>query len=86
MTHMQKPGLLIIFLVFVSAAHAQTKNDFDLSDASVPADQIRRGGVPRDGIPSIDNPKFVTAENADFLWDRDRVLGVFRNDIAKAHP
>ena len=86
MTQLQKFGLLIVFIAFFSAAHAQTKNDFDLSDASVPADQIRRGGVPRDGIPSIDNPKFIHADDTDFLKDKDRVLGVFRNGIAKAYP
>ena len=86
MTHLQKSGLLIVFLVTCSAAHAQTKNGFDLRDASVPVDQIRRGGVPRDDIPSIDNPKFIVADDADFLKDKDRVLGVFRNGIAKAYP
>ena len=82
----KRRDLLLCLLAFVSIAYGQSKNGFDLSDASVPVDQIKGGGVPRDGIPSIDNPKFVTAENADFLWDRDRVLGVFRNDIAKAYP
>ena len=28
-------------------------------------DKIRSGGPPKDGIPSIDNPKFVTVKNAD---------------------
>jgi len=83
---MHKSGLLFVLLILCSAAEAQTLNDFDVSKASVPADQIRRGGVPRDGIPSIDNPKFITAGDADFLKDKDRVLGVFRNGVAKAYP
>jgi hypothetical protein len=86
MIHIHKSGLLFVLLILCSAAHAQTKNDFDLSEASVPVDQIRSGGVPRDGIPSIDNPKFITAGDADFLKDKDRILGVFRNGLAKAYP
>jgi hypothetical protein len=73
-------------VILISAAHGQIRNGFDLSESIVPPEKIKRGNVPRDGIPSIDNPKFVNAENADFLRDRDRVLGVFRNDIAKAYP
>ena len=68
------------------AAHGQTKNGFDLSNASVSPDEIRRGGPPRDGIPSIDSPKFVSGDDAEFLKDKDRVLGVSRNGIAKAYP
>jgi len=79
-------ALLSCLLAFCSAVHGQTRNGFDLNDASVPPDQIRRGGVPRDGIPSIDNPEFISAGDAEFLRDKDRILGVFRNGIAKAHP
>jgi hypothetical protein len=38
----------------------------------VPADQIHLGGPPRDGIPSIDRPRFVAAQDADFISDTDR--------------
>ena len=86
MKFFRKLALLTCLLTFCSVVHSQTKNGFDLSDASVPADEIMRGGVPRDGIPSIDNPKFVTADDADFLRGKDRILGVFRNGIAKAYP
>jgi len=65
---------------------ADEKNGFDVSDAVVPADEIIWGGVPRDGIPPIHNPKFLDADDADFVRDRDRVLGVFRNGFAKAYP
>lgn len=35
-------------------------NGFDVSDAAVPLRAIQRGGPPKDGIPAIDRPKFVT--------------------------
>lgn len=65
---------------------AQTRNGFDLTGALVPAAQIESGGPPRDGIPAIDRPKFVKADEARFLQGDDRVLGVARNGIAKAYP
>lgn len=42
----------------------------------MPGNEIFWGGVGRDGIPAIDAPKFVTPEDATFLRDWDRVLGV----------
>lgn len=79
-------ALLSCLLALGPVAHGETINGFDLDDASVPPDQIRRGGVPRDGIPSIDNPKFIAADDAEFLRNKDRILGVFRNGFAKAYP
>lgn len=32
---------------------------------SVPLDEILSGGPPKDGIPPIDNPKFVSVEEAE---------------------
>lgn len=65
---------------------AFAKNGFDLSNASIPTDEILHGGPPRDGIPAIDKPVFVKANAADFISDSQRVLGVVRNSIAKAYP
>ncbi|MBE9192388.1 DUF3179 domain-containing protein [Gloeocapsopsis crepidinum LEGE 06123] len=47
--------------------------------------ELLDGGPPKDGIPSIDNPRFDTAENTPF--DRDElVIGVVINGEAKAYP
>jgi hypothetical protein len=62
------------------------KNGFDLSNASIPVGEIHSGGPPRDGIPAIDNPRFIAAQRADFLTDDSRVLGVSRGDEARAYP
>lgn len=67
-------------------AWAQTRNGFDLAASLIPPDEILPGGPPRDGIPAIDRPKFVTASNARFLSADDPVLGVARNGVAKAYP
>jgi len=52
----------------------------------VPLDKIRSGGPPRDGIPSIDNPQFVNASEADFVSDDDVVIGLEINGDTKAYP
>jgi hypothetical protein len=65
---------------------AASKNGFKLDGALIPADQIVSGGPPRDGIPSLEEPEFVAAKKAGFLDDRDRVLGLALNGIARAYP
>lgn len=52
----------------------------------VPLDEIRSGGPPKDGIPSIDNPKFVSASEAEFVSDDDIVMGLHLNGETKAYP
>jgi hypothetical protein len=45
-----------------------------------------KSSVPKDGIPSIDNPKFVSADKADFILDHELVIGVNLNGVIKAYP
>jgi hypothetical protein len=46
------------------------------------------GGVPKDGIPAIDDPTFVgaDADAAGFLRDEDVVFGVVSGDAVRAYP
>ncbi len=53
---------------------------------SVPLDKIKSGGPPKDGIPSIDNPKFVEVLGASFILDSDTVIGLEINGEVKAYP
>ena len=69
----------------VSAAQSSELNGFDLSGSLIDPERILRGGPPRDGIPAIDDPKFVAAGDAD-LADDDRLIGVFAGSEAKAYP
>lgn len=62
-----------------------SSNDDVGTKTIVPLDQIVSGGPPRDGIPSIDSPKFVSAEDAD-LQDSDLVLGLNINGDIRAYP
>jgi hypothetical protein len=60
---------------------------FDVTRHSIEIDRITLGGPPRDGIPALVDPEFVSAASArKFLRDRDEVLGVVWNGLAKAYP
>ncbi len=76
-------GILLFLLPLTSIA--QVLNGFDLKGASIPTDEIFRGGPPRDGIPSIDKPAFNKADNTT-ITDDSRILGVYINGVAKAYP
>ncbi len=78
-------GVIISASLAGDWSFAQTKNGFDLSEPLVPADEIVSGGPPRDGIPAIDDPKFVQPGEADFLQADDRVLGIVKEGAARAY-
>ena len=52
----------------------------------IPLSEIRGGGPPKDGIPSIDNPVFAEVSDSDFVSDSDTVIGLHINGEAKAYP
>lgn len=52
----------------------------------IPISEVRDGGPGKDGIPSIDNPNFVAANTANFLNDDDLVVGIQKDNVAKAYP
>lgn len=53
---------------------------------TIPVNQIADGGVGKDGIPSIDNPQFITAESVDFMNEHELVSAVKVNGEIKAYP
>lgn len=60
--------------------------DFDWNNLSIPAHEILPGGPPKDGIPSIDAPQFVSGKKQTFLEGEDYVIGITHDSIAKAYP
>jgi len=49
-------------------------------------EEITWGGVRVDGIPSLDNPKLISVQEADYLVDSDLVFGVEINGDIRAYP
>ncbi len=67
----------------LSVSSAGWRTDF--SRHSVPLDEFLAGGPPRDGIPPIDEPRFVAVAEADGE-DREPVVAVEIDGEARAYP
>lgn len=57
-------------------------------DWLIPVSEVKDGGPGKDGIPSVDSPQFVNANDfrADYLNDDDLVIGIVKGDIVRAYP
>jgi len=85
--------LLLVVLLFAPPVQAGDvpgswlrefpKADFTVT--SIDTNEIMSGGPPRDGIPPIDNPKFVLALDHS-LPNTEPVIGVHLNGQFRAYP
>ncbi|RMF89491.1 MAG: DUF3179 domain-containing protein [Planctomycetota bacterium] len=66
--------------------NARARSGFDLQRLTIPLQEIRSGGPPKDGIPAITNPRTVPAARAKYLTSSDRVIGVVLKGQARAYP
>ncbi|MBL7045011.1 MAG: DUF3179 domain-containing protein, partial [Parcubacteria group bacterium] len=65
----------------------KTISETDGTKHSIPLNEILSGGPGKDGIPSIDNPKFVSTKDADeYLTDTDVGLGLVFNGVERFYP
>ena len=59
----------------------------DFSRATVRPDEIISGGPPKDGIPAVDEPRFITVEEADdWLGSSEPVFAVSADGETKLYP
>ena len=79
-------GVLLGAVVYKFAISAGPNNGFDLSNSSLPRDEILHGGPPRDGIPAISDPTMISPAEASFLQPGDRVVGIVLHGEARAYP
>jgi len=59
---------------------------WDFDKYAIPVDEIMSGGPPKDGIPALMSPKYISAGKAYFLRNDDQVIGVVVNGEARAYP
>lgn len=68
----------------------ESKREIFVTDGvkhSVPLDEIISGGPPKDGIPPIDNPKFITVSEAEkFLGDDEPGVAFSRGKTHRFYP
>ena len=57
----------------------------DFGNSRIDLSEVSSGGPAKDGIPSIDDPKFVSAAQAEYD-DREPVIGLEINGCARAYP
>ncbi len=91
---MKKNLFLIVFvLALASCSKSSTQNATSNPDEventsvewSIPVAEVLDGGPGRDGIPALENPQMVTAENSSILFDTDLVLGYKNGDDIRAY-
>jgi hypothetical protein len=59
----------------------------DWSKHTIEYDELLSGGPPRDGIPSIDDPKFISPEDAaEWLAENEPVIALEIEGDARAYP
>jgi Protein of unknown function (DUF3179) len=94
MKYIRATSLLFIVALLLAPASALADPDFwsgqwpntDFSKTEIDFREILSGGVPKDGIPAIDNPKFIPAAEAGHLRETEPVIGVVVDGEAKAYP
>lgn len=59
---------------------------FNLDNTLVPQEQIMSGGPPKDGIPAIMAPSFISIAETRFMNPGDEVIAVHIKGEVKAYP
>ena len=58
----------------------------DIAGMTIRFEEVTWGGVGKDGIPSLDNPRLIAPEEAIYLREDDLVFGVAINGDVRAYP
>ncbi|WP_142784383.1 DUF3179 domain-containing protein [Changchengzhania lutea] len=98
---MKKNVFYVLILLFFTSCSSSGENDSFQSNPNnndgnpssdntpnwlIPVSEVRDGGPGKDGIPSIDNPQFITASEANFINASDLVVGIVDGNEARAYP
>lgn len=94
-------GLLLVLVTFTAGGDLLAGECYGQSPSSKEARVVAEGKalpvidviqgdrvitvLPKDAIPAIDNPRFVTADRATFLKPKESVIGVVSGRTAKAY-
>ena len=79
-------SLWFLFIFQPQLCLADGFNGFSVSKTLMPKTEIFRGGPPKDGIPAIDKPKFLSPEKVDYLSQDDLILGFTIAGESRAYP
>lgn len=83
---MKNIALVLLLTLQAHAQFAEGTWKTDTSKKSIDLSELLRGGPPKDGIPSIDNPRFLPAKAIDWLAPKELVIVVRIDGKARAYP
>jgi len=77
--------------IFISRIFSRVDSNFEIFfypdiERRIRLDEITWGGVRKDGIPALTEPKLISAEEATYLADKDLVFGIAINGDIRAYP
>jgi len=77
-----------LFITEITRRIDKNFEDFFYPDIerSIRLDEIVWGGVRKDGIPALTDPKLVNASEADYIADKELVFGISINGDTRAYP
>ena len=84
-----------VFIVLFLISGCSNEDSSSLGGASsdpsawlIPVNEVFDGGPGRDGIPSVDKPVFITADDPanSYLLDNDLVVGIKIGNVVRAYP
>lgn len=78
--------LVTLLCIRFYPAIAEEKNVFDLSSAVIPVELVLSGGPDKDGIPSIDQPKFESAKTVNWLANNEQLLSLTIGSETRGYP
>ena len=83
---------IIIFLFGISlSTYGQSQKwpswATNTDKAIIDLEELKRGGPPKDGIPSIDNPQFISPDEArSWIADKEPVIALEYKNVVRAYP
>ncbi len=77
--------IILMLFMFITLLSSPVWS-WDFSKHAVSLDEIMSGGPPKDGIPALMNPGYVSGKDADFMREDEQVMGVYLNGVARAFP
>lgn len=86
--HPQAPEEFIAWKVQLYRNLVPSFEEFLYPDVThtIPLETVVWGGVPKDGIPALNNPEIVSAVEASYLDDEEMIFGVLLNGETRAYP
>lgn len=87
-----KPSIILFLLTFSIVSFSCKKEENNQNPPNnnpewlIPKDEVFDGGPGKDGIPSVDNPKFGSVNSISYLNDNDLVVGYAVGNDVRAYP